>query len=103
PTQKHHKLLERIIELGSNDGDLIADFFCGSGTTLLAAEKLKRRWIGCDISEYSMYLTKKRLLNYHNMNQKYYPFDILTHMNEERKKIIDSGFFRKELSIKRKK
>lgn len=103
PTQKHHKLLERIIELGSNEGDLIADFFCGSGTSLLAAEKLKRRWIGCDISEYSMYLTRKRLLNHHKNIQKYYSFDILTHLNEERRKIIDSGFFRKNLSIKRKK
>ncbi len=103
PTQKHHKLLERIIELGSNEGDLIADFFCGSGTSLLAAEKLKRRWIGCDISEYSMYLTRKRLLNHHKNIQKYFSFDILTHMNKKRKKIIDSGFFRKNLSVKRKK
>ena len=103
PTQKHHKLLERIIKLGSNEGDLIADFFSGSGTTLLAAEKLKRRWIGCDTSEYSMYLTRKRLLSHHKKSQKHYPFEILTHMNEERKRIFDSGFFTKDLSIKRKK
>jgi len=56
PNQKHHSLLERIIKLGSNEGDLIADFFCGSGTTLAVAEKLKRRWIGCDNSEYSCLL-----------------------------------------------
>ena len=103
PTQKHHSLLERLIKLGSNEGDLVADFFCGSGTTLLAAEKLKRRWIGCDISEYSIYLTRKRILNYHNDSQISYPFDLLTHMNDERSKLIDSGFFQKDLSIKRKK
>lgn len=110
PTQKHHKLLERIIQLGSNENDLIADFFCGSGTTLLAAEKLKRRWIGCDISEYSIYLSQKRINKFHESKQdltkflkKFYSFEIYTKMNEYRKKIIDSGFFKKELIIKRKK
>ena len=72
PTQKHHKLLERIIKIGSNEGDLIADFFCGSGTSLVVAEKLKRRWIGCDISEYSIYFTKNRILNYQNETQRFY-------------------------------
>ena len=57
PTQKHHKLLERIIKIGSNEGDLIADFFCGSGTSLVVAEKLKRRLSARDISEYSINLT----------------------------------------------
>ena len=107
PTQKHHKLLERIIQLGSNENDLIADFFCGSGTTLLAAEKLKRRWIGCDISEYSLYLSRKRIINFQNtsqdLNSFIYPFEIYTNMNEKRKKVIDSGFFKKKLTIKRKK
>lgn len=103
PTQKHHDLLERIIKLGSNEGDLIADLFCGSGTTLLMAEKLKRKWIGCDISEISIYLTKKRILNYMKENRVLYPFEIITDMNDVRRKIIDSGFFQKELSIKRKK
>jgi len=103
PTQKHHTLLERIIELGSNEGDLIADFFCGSGTTLLAAEKVKRRWIGCDISQYSIYLTQKRLLNYQIKNQLNYPFDLSTHIDKKKSDLIDSGFFQKDLSIKRKK
>ncbi|MFX0186988.1 MAG: DNA methyltransferase [Candidatus Hodarchaeota archaeon] len=103
PTQKHHELLERIIQLGSNEGDLIADFFCGSGTTLLAAEKLKRRWIGCDISEYSIYLTRKRITNFLENNLKQYnPIKIYTILTEKRKKIIESGFFEKELKIKRK-
>ncbi len=103
PTQKHHSLLERIIKLGSNEGDLIADFFCGSGTTLAVAEKLKRRWIGCDISEYSIYLTRNRILDYQNEVHKFYPFEILTNLDTEKSNIIESGFFQKEISIKRKK
>lgn len=102
PNQKHHRLLERIIKLGSNEGDLIADFFCGSGTTLLAAQKLKRRWIGCDISEYSIYLTRNRILDYQKKKKEYYPFDLYTNFSEDRKKIIDSGFFKKEIMIRRK-
>ncbi len=98
PTQKHHDLLDRIIKIGSNEGDLVADFFCGSGTTLLVAERLNRRWIGCDISEYSIYLTLKRLRE-HNPKS----MEVLTILNEERKNIIASGFFQKELKIKRKK
>jgi DNA modification methylase len=103
PTQKHHKLLERIIKIGSNEGDLIADFFCGSGTSLVVAEKLGRRWIGSDISEYSIYLTKNRILNSQHKSQKLYPFEILTHLDEPQNKIIESGFFQKKITIKRKK
>lgn len=62
PTQKPEKLLERIIEASSNPGDLVADFFCGSGTTLVAAEKLGRRWLGCDSSKVAIKITKNRLL-----------------------------------------
>jgi adenine specific DNA methylase Mod len=103
PTQKHHKLLERIIKLGSNEGDLIADFFCGSGTALKVAEKLNRRWIGCDISKYSIYLSRNRILEYQKQNQKNYPFEILVDFSESKKKIIESGFFQKQILIKRKK
>jgi len=103
PNQKHHSLLERIIKLGSNEGDLIADFFCGSGTTLAVAEKLKRRWIGCDISEYSIYLTRNRIIDYQNTAQKFYPFEILTNIDTNKNALIESGFFQKEISIKRKK
>ncbi|MFW9899120.1 MAG: DNA methyltransferase, partial [Candidatus Thorarchaeota archaeon] len=106
PTQKHHDLIERIIQLGSNENDLVADFFCGSGTTLLTAGKLNRRWIGCDISEYSIYLTRKRIKNFLENNQsnlkQYNPIEIYTILTEKRKKIIESGFFEKELEIKRK-
>lgn len=61
-TQKPEALLKRIILASSNPGDLVGDFFCGSGTTLAVAEKLGRRWIGCDLSRYAIHLTRKRLL-----------------------------------------
>lgn len=51
PTQKPVELLDRIIKLSSNDNDIVLDPFCGSGTTLVAAEKLGRQWIGIDISD----------------------------------------------------
>ena len=105
PTQKHHKLLERIIKLGSNEGDLIADFFCGSGTTLLTAEKFNRKWIGCDISEYSIYITRKRMIEFLNKKnlRDHPPFEIYAHLNDKRVHIINSGFFEKDIQIKRKK
>jgi len=62
PTQKPEKLLERIIKASTNEGDLVLDFFCGSGTMLAVAEKLGRRWIGCDIGKLAIYTTQKRLL-----------------------------------------
>jgi adenine-specific DNA-methyltransferase len=65
-TQKPEKLLKRIILASSNPGDLVADFFCGSGTTLAVAEKLGRRWIGCDLSKFAIQVTRKRLLDIHN-------------------------------------
>ncbi|MEO0244538.1 MAG: DNA methyltransferase [candidate division WOR-3 bacterium] len=65
-TQKPEALLKRIILASSNPGDLVADFFCGSGTTLAVAEKLGRRWIGCDLSRYAIHITRKRLLEIEN-------------------------------------
>lgn len=62
PTQKPEELLERVIKASSNEGDLVADFFCGSGTTVSVAEKLNRRWIGVDLGRYSIHTTRKRLL-----------------------------------------
>lgn len=62
PTQKKEALLERILRYGSNSGDLVMDFFCGSGTTLAVAEKLNRRWVGCDIGKLAIYTAQKRLL-----------------------------------------
>ena len=65
-TQKPENLLDRIILSSSNPGDIVADFFCGSGTTLAVAEKLGRRWIGSDLSKYAIQVTRKRLLDIHN-------------------------------------
>jgi len=62
PTQKPEALLRRVIEAASRPGDLVADFFSGSGTTLAVAEKLGRRWIGCDAGRVAIETTKKRLL-----------------------------------------
>ncbi len=61
PTQKPIALLERIIDASSNEGDLVADFFCGCGTTIAAAEKLKRNWLGVDISHLAIKLIIDRL------------------------------------------
>lgn len=63
PTQKPEMLLKRIIEAASSEGDLVADFFAGSGTTLAVAERLGRRWIGCDLSRFAVHVTRKRLLD----------------------------------------
>jgi len=62
PTQKPQKLLERIINASSNEGDLVADFFCGSGTTLAVAEKLGRKWIGSDLGRFAIHTSRKRLI-----------------------------------------
>ena len=61
PTQKPEALLERIIETSSNEGDIILDPFCGCGTTIAAAEKLGRKWIGIDITYLAVSLMKSRL------------------------------------------
>ena len=63
PTQKPEALAERILLASSNEGDLVCDFFCGSGTTLCVAEKLARRWIGCDLGRWGVHVTRKRLLD----------------------------------------
>lgn len=61
PTQKPEKLLRKILLASSNPGDLVLDCFCGSGTTLAVAQKLGRRWIGCDINLGAIQTTTKRL------------------------------------------
>jgi DNA modification methylase len=61
PTQKPEALLERIIQASSNEGDLVLDPFCGCGTTIAAAQKLKRQWIGIDITFLAITLIKQRM------------------------------------------
>ena len=62
PTQKPEALLERILSASSNEGDLVADFFCGSGTTAAVAEKLGRKWIATDLGKFGVHTTRKRLI-----------------------------------------
>jgi DNA modification methylase len=64
PTQKPEALLKRIIEASSDPGDIVADFFCGCGTTLAVAQLLGRKWIGCDVSPTALKLVKQRLIKY---------------------------------------
>jgi len=61
-TQKNESVLRRIVTASSNPGDLIADFFCGSGTAMAVAEKTGRRWIGCDLGRWAIHVSRKRLL-----------------------------------------
>lgn len=61
PTQKPEALLERIIQASSHEGDVVLDPFCGCGTTVAVAERLKRRWIGIDITYLAIALIKNRL------------------------------------------
>jgi DNA modification methylase len=72
-TQKPEALLNRIIRASSSEGDLVADFFCGSGTTLGVSEKLGRRWIGCDLGRWATHVTRKRMLGIQNCK----PFEVL--------------------------
>ncbi len=80
PTQKPEALLKRIVQAASSEGDLVADFFCGSGTMLSVAEKLNRRWIGCDLGRWGIHTTRKRLLGIKGCR----PFAVLSLGRHER-------------------
>ena len=79
-TQKPEALLERIIKASSNEGDLVADFFCGSGTTGAVAEKLGRRWIMADLGRFAIHTSRKRLIevqrSLHEEHAPYRSFDV---------------------------
>ncbi len=88
PTQKPEKLLERIILASSNEGDIVADFFLGGGTTISVAEKLNRNWIGVDSSVAAVKITENRLYKIKDLFQKSfsvhihkYDFETLDKMN----------------------
>jgi len=91
-TQKPEQLLARIISLGSNPGDLVADFFCGSGTTLAVAEKLGRKWIGCDLGRFAIHTSRKRLIGVQRQlkaeNKPYRSFEILNLGKYERQYFV---------------
>ena len=86
PTEKSEKLLARIISGSSDEGDLVADFFCGSGTTLAVAERLGRGWIGCDLAKVAIQVTRTRLVQ-----QDAKPFLIENIGNYQREMIYLSG------------
>ena len=93
PTQKPEALLERIIKASSNEGDLIADFFCGSGTTAAVAEKLGRKWITTDLGRFSIHTARKRLIGVQRELQKngkdFRAFEILNLGKYERQFFMD--------------
>ena len=92
PTQKHEKILERIIKASSNEGDLVADFFCGSGTTAAVAEKLGRKWIATDLGKFAIHTTRKRLIGVQRQlkdeGRDYRAFEILNLGRYERQHFI---------------
>ncbi len=66
PTQKPEALIERIIKASSNEGDIVLDFFGGSGVTMAVSEKLCRKWITCDLGKLSYFTMQKRILQIQN-------------------------------------
>ena len=92
PTEKPWALLERIIEGGSKPGDLVADFFCGSGTTAAVAEKLGRKWIATDLGKFAIHTTRKRMIGVQRQlkadGKDYRAFEILNLGKYERQHYI---------------
>jgi len=92
PTQKPERLLERVIKSASNEGDLVADFFCGSGTTAAVAEKLGRKWIVADLGKFAIHTTRKRLIGVQRQlkaeGKNYRAFEILNLGKYERQHYI---------------
>lgn len=95
PTQKPETLLERIISASSNEGDLVADFFCGSGTTLATAEKLGRKWIGSDIGKFGIHTSRKRMIGVQREMKKgekdFRAFEILNVGKYERESFVSTN------------
>jgi len=92
PTEKNEALLERIIKASSNEGDLVMDCFCGSGTTAAVAEKLGRKWIACDLGRFAIHTTRKRLLGIPNVK----PFVVQNLGKYERQAWVQAEFERPE-------
>jgi hypothetical protein len=114
-TQKPEELLERIITASSNEGDLVADFYCGSGTTGAVAERLGRRWIMSELGRFGIHTSRKRLIEVqrklHDEEKPYRAFDVynlgryerqwwqkerLKGADEEHRKVV-LGFYRAEV------
>ena len=95
PTQKPESLLDRIIRVSTNEGDLIADFFCGSGTTASVAEKLGRKWIATDLGKFGIHTTRKRLIQVQRelktTGQDFRAFEVLNLGRYERQAYLNVG------------
>ena len=113
-TQKPEDIIERILTASSNEGDLVADFFCGSGTTGAVAERLGRRWIMSDLGRFAIHTSRKRLIELqrklHEKGHPYRAFDVynlgryerqwwqkehLKGADEEHRKVV-LGFYKAE-------
>ena len=94
-TQKPEALLERIIKASSNEGDLVADFFVGSGTTAAVAEKLGRKWICTDLGKFAIHTTRKRLIEVQREREKagesFRSFEVLNLGRYERQAYLNVG------------
>jgi DNA modification methylase len=92
PTQKPEALLQRIIKASSNEGDLVGDFFCGSGTMAAVAEKLGRKWICADLGKFAIHTTRKRMIGVQRQmkaeGKDYRAFEILNLGKYERQHYI---------------
>jgi site-specific DNA-methyltransferase (adenine-specific)/adenine-specific DNA-methyltransferase len=95
PTQKPEALLERIITASSNQGDLVADFFVGSGTTAAVAEKLGRKWIATDLGKFAIHTTRKRLIGVQRelkaADKNFRAFEVLNLGRYERQAYLNVG------------
>ncbi|AIQ95416.1 Type III restriction-modification system methylation subunit [Prochlorococcus sp. MIT 0604] len=105
PTQKPEELLERVILTSSNPGDLICDFFVGSGTTSAVAEKLGRKWICADLGKFAIHTTRKRMISIQRelkKNEKpWMAFQVLNLGKYQRQHFLDDKPFAKdEISLK---
>lgn len=91
-TQKPEALLHRILTASSNPGDIVADFFCGSGTTAAVAEKLGRKWIATDLGKFAIHTTRKRMIGVQrqlkNEGKDYRAFEILNLGKYERQHYV---------------
>lgn len=109
-TQKPTLLLERILKASSNEGDLVADFFCGSGTTAAVAEKLGRKWIATDLGKFGIHTTRKRLIGVQRelktAEKNFRAFEVLNLGRYERQAYLNVGGrltgAQKEMALARK-
>ncbi len=95
PTQKPEKLIERIVKSSSKEGDLVCDFFVGSGTTASVCEKLNRKWICSDLGKFSIHTTRKRIISVQRQLKKdgkdYRAFEILNLGKYQTQHFISEG------------